>query len=110
MVWYLGLTYYSPIIKVVPVNDIVQQYLNGEWPNFLSIDLEGLDLEVLESADFSKTHPDIICVEITSGDNQKDSDEEMIALLRKKDFFPVFQTGGNIIAVHNSFKNKFAIY
>ena len=41
--------------------------------DFLDIDVEGADLEVLESLDFLKYSPALVCVEYI-GKNKKDSD------------------------------------
>lgn len=50
-------------LKVVSVNQIVKTYCGGVWPAFLSVDIEGLDHEVIASADFSESSPLVICVE-----------------------------------------------
>jgi FkbM family methyltransferase len=44
------------------INAIMQQHL-GSAPNFLSIDTEGLDLDILKTMDFERYRPDVICVE-----------------------------------------------
>lgn len=50
-------------LKILAVNQIVDSFCGGVWPAFLSCDIEGLDHAVLESADFSKSAPMVICVE-----------------------------------------------
>ncbi|AUQ25600.1 FkbM family methyltransferase [Dickeya zeae] len=84
-------------IKTLPINKIVSQYLDGKWPDFLSLDVEGLDYDVLESADFSQNRPTVICAEILSGE---EPNMEIIDLLVKKGFYPAFRTIANIIAVN----------
>jgi FkbM family methyltransferase len=59
------------ILKEIPVpvmtlNEIIQQYCDGDFPDFLSLDIEGMDLEVLKSIDFSNSVPTVICVESVS--------------------------------------------
>jgi FkbM family methyltransferase len=44
------------------INTIMRQQL-GAAPNVLSIDTEGMDLEILETLDFERFRPDVICVE-----------------------------------------------
>jgi hypothetical protein len=51
-------------IQVTTLNDVIKQYSNDEFPDFMSIDIEGLDFDVLESCDFSKGKPLVLCVEL----------------------------------------------
>ena len=45
----------------------MKQYFSPH-PNFISLDVEGLDLQILQSLDFEKFKPEVICVEtITFG-------------------------------------------
>jgi hypothetical protein len=44
------------------INTIIQQEL-GAAPNLLSIDTEGMDLDILKTLDFERFRPDVICVE-----------------------------------------------
>ena len=50
--------------EVVNINDLVQDACGGKWPDFLSIDAEGLDYEILKSANFLRGRPKVICAEI----------------------------------------------
>lgn len=52
-------------IDCMSVNDIVQKWCYGEWPDFLSCDVEGMDYDILSVADFNQTQPKVICVETT---------------------------------------------
>ena len=51
------------VIKVTTLNDIVNEYCNGQFLDFLDIDIEGLDEEVLRSVDFSNSSPLLINTE-----------------------------------------------
>jgi FkbM family methyltransferase len=42
---------------------ILTKYFNNKMPDFLSIDVEGYELEILKSIDLYKYRPKIICVE-----------------------------------------------
>lgn len=53
-------------IEVFTVNQIIESYLDGQFPDFLSLDVEGKDLQILESIDYSKSAPLVICVETIS--------------------------------------------
>ena len=81
-------------VKTRTINEIVDAYCSGKFPNYLSIDIEGLDLKVLKSIDFSKSAPIVISIE--------DSSPEAIDVLNEKGFQPVICVG-DIIAVHNDF-------
>lgn len=49
-------------MPLVNVNEIIAQHL-GAAPDFISIDIEGLDLAVLKTFDFTKYRPAAFCVE-----------------------------------------------
>lgn len=49
-------------VKLVPANELLAGHFNP-WPNFVSIDTEGLDLDVLRSIDFGRFRPEVFCVE-----------------------------------------------
>ncbi len=49
-------------MKLLNVNKVMQDCFQGP-PNVVSIDTEGLDLDILKSFDFARFRPDIICVE-----------------------------------------------
>jgi FkbM family methyltransferase len=47
------------------INTIIQREL-GAAPNLLSVDTEGMDLDILKTMDFDRFRPDVICVETLS--------------------------------------------
>lgn len=49
-------------VDVVPVNDLLAEHFRP-WPNIVSLDTEGMDLEILKAIDFSKYRPEAFCVE-----------------------------------------------
>ncbi len=58
-------------VPVVTVNSIMATHFET-GPDFLSLDVEGLDLAILESIDYSRFRPKVICVEtITFSDNRR---------------------------------------
>jgi FkbM family methyltransferase len=50
-------------IELININDILSKYFSNKALDFLSLDVEGLDLNILKSMDFEKYKPNIICVE-----------------------------------------------
>jgi FkbM family methyltransferase len=51
------------VIETKTMMQIVDEYAGGEFPDLLNLDVEGLDLEILESLDFKRTAPKVVCVE-----------------------------------------------
>jgi FkbM family methyltransferase len=92
-------------IETVTINDIVATHSGGKWPNLLSIDAEGLDYAILESADFRGAGPEVLCIEAISGSNSDDSDK-IVRLLHERSYRPVFRTIGNVIFVRNDVAPK----
>jgi FkbM family methyltransferase len=58
-------------IPLVPVNKILEKYFAGSAPNLISLDVEGLDLEILKGLDFNKYQPEVICVETLGYDENQ---------------------------------------
>lgn len=71
------------IVRVERIADILDTH--GVHPDFLSVDVEGHDMEVLQSFDFERHRPAVICVETISfslsgqGRKNKEIDELLTA-------------------------------
>jgi FkbM family methyltransferase len=50
-------------MPLVNINEVLAQHYDGKTPDFLSIDVEGLDLAILKSLDWNKHRPKVLCVE-----------------------------------------------
>jgi FkbM family methyltransferase len=50
-----------------PLQDIIDEFASGQHLDLLSIDCEGMDLDVLQSLDFSKTRPTSVLIEDFDG-------------------------------------------
>jgi hypothetical protein len=57
-----GIAFGQTKVKLNTVENIIKDYKLGHI-NFISLDVEGLDLEILKSIDFSLIRPELICVE-----------------------------------------------
>lgn len=55
-------------LPVLSLNDLIDQYCDSKFPDFLSIDIEQRDFDVLKSANFNESHPRIICAETIHSD------------------------------------------
>ena len=49
-------------VPVCSLNTLIEKHL-PRCPDFLSVDVEGLDLEILQALDFSRFRPAVICAE-----------------------------------------------
>ena len=87
-------------LPLLPVNDVIRQHFASP-PNFISLDVEGLDLEVLQSFDFELYRPQIFCVEtltyVESGIARKIT--EISDLMMSKGYFAYADTYVNTIFV-----------
>jgi FkbM family methyltransferase len=50
-------------VPVMDVNDIIHKYCGGVYPDFVSIDVEGLDEVIIQSMKFTRSKPKVICLE-----------------------------------------------
>lgn len=92
-------------VKLKSISNIVNTYSGGIFPDFLSIDVEGLDFQILKSIDFDKSFPKVICVEAAefspTGCGKRKT--ELIDFLTYKGYFEFANTNLNAIMVKNEF-------
>jgi FkbM family methyltransferase len=96
-------------IPVISVNQIISEYFN-KFPNFISLDIEGLDFEVLKDFDFCKYRPQVFCVEtLTYAEDATEKKlEDIIEFMQKKDYFVYADTYINTIFVDKvSWSNRY---
>jgi FkbM family methyltransferase len=92
-------------IQLTTVENIIDKYCNGKFPDFLSIDVEGMDEEILKTIPFDKYWPKIICVEaaeyspIGAGVRKDD----LINFIKSKGYYEYANTNLNAILVKNEF-------
>jgi len=84
-------------LPVLTLNDIVTYHASGIWPDLLSLDIEGLDIDVLRAADFINCPPRVVIVEADCGGG--DTSHELAALMAVKGFIPHSWCGNNLIFV-----------
>lgn len=64
-------------VALLDVNDVMGKYFSPH-PNLISIDVEGLDLEILRTIDFQRFKPEVFCIETLgfskNGDEFKKND------------------------------------
>ncbi len=94
-----GISFSTVQVGLKRVNAVMEQYFKP-WPNFISIDVEGLDLDILHSIDFEKFKPEVICVEtITFGylNNTAEKIESISEFMHSKGYFTYADTFINTI-------------
>lgn len=50
-------------MPLLNINDVLAQHFGGKTPDYFSIDVEGMDLAILKSLDWTKHRPKIVCTE-----------------------------------------------
>lgn len=94
-------------MKLVNINDVIRDNFSN-WPNLISLDVEGLDLKILKSLDFEKYKPEVICVEsITfSTINKETKINEITEFVTSKGYFAFADTHVNTIFCRTDAFNK----
>jgi hypothetical protein len=85
-------------IALQSINEVISQYFDP-YPNFLSIDAEGMDLAILQSLDFSRYKPQVICAETVSFSTQnlEDKVSDISHFLQSQGYFVFADTHINTI-------------
>lgn len=86
-------------VPVVTVMGIIADN-GGVFPDFMSIDAEGMDLDILRSADFSAVFPKVVCVEVS-----KTECSEVVACMKVGGFFPCFRAASNMIFLRDEYRD-----
>lgn len=85
-------------IEVVTINELLD---DDKFPNFLTIDVEGMDFEILKAADFRRSRPDVICVEAWH-----DVSSPIKNLLKRENYFVYCRMGWNLFFVQEKYYDK----
>ena len=86
-------------IPVTPVSTVLKEYFPEKAPDLVSIDVEGLDLEILRSFDFTVCRPKAICVETVNFtvNHKKTKNRDIISFMESQGYFVYADTGINSI-------------
>jgi FkbM family methyltransferase len=92
-------------IRLITVSKLLETYTNNVFPDFLSLDVEGFDLNILESIDYNKSSPKVICVEaaefsIKGTGKRRD---ELVDFLVGNNYYEYANTNLNAIMVRRDF-------
>ena len=86
-------------MPLVNINSVLEQYSEGA-PDIFYIDVEGLDLAILETLDFSRFRPVLFCVE-TGIFGSFDVNEGTYDLMQRHDYVLRANTYTNSIFIDN---------
>lgn len=88
-------------VPVTPINNVLRAHFLGRSLDFVTLDVEGLDLMVLQTFDFKQWRPKVVCVEtITYSEQMKGKRiEEIPAVMLDNNYFAYADTGLNTIFV-----------
>lgn len=92
-------------IKVNTVENVINEFWNTVFPDFLNLDVEGLDFEILQSIKFEQQSPKIICVEAAeySSIGAGKRKDDLINFLLSKNYYEYANTNLNAIMVRRDF-------
>lgn len=90
-------------VPLVSINSIIESNFKT-YPDFLSIDIEGLDLDVLKSLDFERFPIPVICVETCtfSENHVRPKDHSILEFIRSKGYEVYADTYINTIFVNKN--------
>lgn len=85
-------------MDIKPLSDILDENIKKDQHiDFFSVDVEGKDLEVLETNDWSRYRPDFVLVECHSIDLDLIAKEKKIIYLKKLGYTPVAKTLNTVV-------------
>ncbi|MEW6665500.1 MAG: FkbM family methyltransferase [Thermodesulfobacteriota bacterium] len=87
-------------IPIISINDLLQQYLK-KCPDFVSLDVEGLEPHILRSLDLSRYRPPVFCIETLTYTEDKSEQKltNIIDYMRESSYMPYADTYVNTIFV-----------
>lgn len=88
----------------LPVMTVAQILSNRAIPDFLTIDVEGLDYDILKSIDFERYPFKVICVEVGGSDKINYADA-VSSLLEENNYFSLIRCGANLIFVAKQYEH-----
>ena len=88
----------------LPVMTVAQILSNRTIPDFLTIDVEGLDYDILKSIDYERYPFKVICVEVGGSDKINYADA-VSSLLEENNYFSLIRCGANLIFVAKQYSH-----
>ena len=87
-------------VPTLPLSKILDEYLPDKQEiNFLSVDVEGLDFQVLQSNDWHKYRPSFVIAECLKNDLFSLSDDPVVRFLASVGYKAYAKTGASVVFV-----------
>jgi FkbM family methyltransferase len=91
-------------LKVYPLSKILEEYLPiGQEIDFLNVDVEGKDFEVLKSSDWSRFRPKVVLVEILSSSIEEVFESPIYIFMKENGYIFFAKTFNTCFFVENEF-------
>jgi len=84
-------------VTATTAQEIVDKFAKGIWPDLLSLDAEGVDVDILRTVQFKEQGPKVLCVEAVSRSGNVSG--ELRGLLNDKGYSVHSWCGGNMLFV-----------
>lgn len=93
-----GTSFSKLMVPLKTINRVIEENFHS-CPNFISLDVEGLDLAILKTMDFDRFRPDVICVETISFsiNNMERKQEDTAGFMQSKGYLVYADTHVNTI-------------
>ncbi|HBB86417.1 MAG TPA: FkbM family methyltransferase [Blastocatellia bacterium] len=87
-------------VPLVTINNVIEQYFDP-FPNFVSLDTEGLDLAIIKSLDFERYRPQVFCIETVTytEDKSEEKIQDIITYMKANNYMVYADTYINTIFV-----------
>jgi FkbM family methyltransferase len=95
-------------LPLLSINQIIAEHFTTP-PNFVSIDVEGTNFQVIRSLDFQRFHPEVFCIETLTYNEDKSERKlhEIIELMQSHGYMTYADTYVNTIFVdQRAWKNR----
>lgn len=91
------------LLPTKSITNVIKEYCNDVFPDFISIDAEGVDELIIDSIDFNVSYPKVICVETVSFSNtgRGVKNENIINKIQSHNYYYYADTNINSIFVRN---------
>lgn len=96
-------------VRTITVNTIIEKYMGGVSPNLISIDIEGMDMDIIKSIDLERFRPLIIVVETIEYRPFLDIEiksDDVVRYMETIDYYEYAFTGINSIFIDKRYMKK----
>jgi len=95
-------------IKVYPLSKILDEYLPREQEiDFLNVDVEGKDFEVIKSNNWNKFRPKIVLVEILASSIEEILENPLYLFMKQNDYSFFAKTFNTCFFIEKEFLRRF---